>query len=189
MARSGDIIANPVTRERVIFRQTTLETNGELLEFDDILEAGGIGPPEHVHLRQVERFEVITGTMGLRLAGRERILRTGETVSVDPNTAHRWWNAGDDPVCMRTQFRPGLQLEIFFETLFGLAREGQLDAKGMPRFLQVAVLVPPFEMYLAKPPVPLQKALFAVLGPVAARRGYRVAYPKYSASWDLRSAR
>jgi hypothetical protein len=35
----------------------------------------------------------------------------------------------------------------------------------MPRFLQIVVLCPATDMYLAQPPVPLQKALFAVLAP------------------------
>jgi hypothetical protein len=97
-----------------------------------------------------------------------------------PGSPHRWWNAGGEDLHILTEFRPALKTEVFFETLFGLARDGKLDAQGMPVFLQVAALVPPFDMYLAKPPVPLQKALFAIVGPIAHWRGFRAAYPEYS---------
>jgi hypothetical protein len=35
-------------------------------------------------------------------------------------------------------------------------------------------------MYLAGPPVTLQRALFAALGPLARLRGYRASYQRFS---------
>jgi quercetin dioxygenase-like cupin family protein len=180
MARSGDIIANPVTHERIVFHKTAGETNGTLLQFEDILDAGGIGPPEHVHPSQEERFEVLAGTFGVRIGGKERVLGPGAVVVVEPGQPHAWWNAGGEELRVLTEFRPALRIELFFETLFGLACDGKLDVRGMPRFLQVVAMVPPFDMYLTRPPVILQKALFAVLGPLARLRGYRDVYHQYS---------
>jgi hypothetical protein len=122
------------------------------------------------------------GTLGIRVAGKEQVVGPGAVVIVERAQPHVWWNAGSEPLRILTDFRPALRTEVFFETLFGLARDGELSPTGMPRFLQVVVLVPSFEMYLAKPPVPLQKALFAILGPLAWFRGYRAEYPKYSAT-------
>jgi quercetin dioxygenase-like cupin family protein len=180
MASAGDSIENPVTRDRIIFRQTARETNGALLQFEEIMAASGIGPPEHVHPRQHERIEVLAGTLGGRVGGRAYQLQAGQHLDIAPGTAHTWWNAGTDDLRLLTDFRPALQTELFFETLYGLARDGRLNARGMPRFLQIAVLVPPCDMFLAKPPVPLQRALFALLAPVARMRGYRLWYPEYS---------
>jgi hypothetical protein len=101
-------------------------------------------------------------------------------VLIAPGTPHTWWNAGAGDVCLLADFRPALQTELFFETLYGLANDGRIDATGMPRFLQIAVLSPACDIYLAQPPVFLQKALFAALGPLARLRGYRPRYPQYS---------
>jgi mannose-6-phosphate isomerase-like protein (cupin superfamily) len=177
---SGDVIANPITNERIIFRKTAADTNGVLLQFEDILEAGGIGPPEHVHPSQQERFEVLAGTFGVRVGGKERVVGPGTIVVVEPGQPHVWWNAGTEPLRVLTEFRPAFRTELFFETLFGLARDGKLDARGMPRFLQVVAMVPPFDMYLAKPPIVMQKVLFTILGPLARLRGYLAVYPRYS---------
>ena len=182
MAKIGEAIEHPVAKERLIFRQTARETQGALLEFDDILQAGGIGPPEHIHPHQEERFRVVSGTMGVRVEGREQILYAGESISVPPGIAHTWWNAGDDELHQITEFRPALKLETFFETFCGLGRDGKCNKVGQPSFLQAVVIASEYDIYLSKPPVPLQKALFAVLGPIARLLGYRSSYPQYSSS-------
>lgn len=50
MAHTGEMIENPVTHDRVIFRVTAQYTHDKFLEFDDFLLAGYMSPPEHVHL-------------------------------------------------------------------------------------------------------------------------------------------
>jgi hypothetical protein len=40
VAKAGDVIENPDTRERITFLKTTQETNGELLRFEDALPPG-----------------------------------------------------------------------------------------------------------------------------------------------------
>jgi len=59
--------------------------------------------------------------------------------------------------------------------MFALAQQDKLDAKGMPRTLQLAVMVPEFgdEIRPLSPPWPSLRVLTAVLGPVARLRGYR----------------
>jgi hypothetical protein len=60
MTQTGEMIENPVTHDRVIFRKTAQDTNGALLAFDDFLLAGYISPPEHVHPYQQEHFEALS---------------------------------------------------------------------------------------------------------------------------------
>jgi quercetin dioxygenase-like cupin family protein len=55
--------------------------------------------------------------MGVRVAGRERVLHQGEHIVLDPGTPHKWWNAGDEALRLLTDFRPALQTKLFFETL------------------------------------------------------------------------
>ena len=68
------------------------------------------------------------------------------------------------------------------ETMFGLARLGNTNAKGMPDPLQLALTAREFSdvIVFRKPPGPLQRAVFGVLAPIARWRGYRATYPQLS---------
>jgi hypothetical protein len=68
------------------------------------------------------------------------------------------------------------------ETLFGLARLGHTNAKGMPSPLQLALVAREFSdvIVLRSPPPAVQRALFGVLAPIARLRGYRATYPQLS---------
>lgn len=180
MARAGDVIVSSVSGERTIFRQTAKDTQGTLLQFDTFMAIGGQGPVEHVHVRQEERFDVIAGTMGVSLNGQERLLRPGEFVVIPPGAPHRWWNGGAEELQVRTELRPALNAERFYETIYGLARDGKTDAFGRPAFLQIVAMGPVYELFLPKPPILLQRLLFAIVGPFAKLCGYRAWYPKYS---------
>ena len=75
--------------------------------------------------------------------------------------------------------------EIAFETIYGLARDGKTNKDGVPNVLQFAVMLSGVnrgELYLAHPPIPVQKTLFAALAPVGRLLGYKDHYPKYSAA-------
>ena len=61
------------TRQRRahVFRKTAADTNGEYLEMDLYLAPDGHVPGAHVHPKQEERFEVLAGTMELRMGRAE----------------------------------------------------------------------------------------------------------------------
>ena len=40
---------------------------------------------------------------------------------------------------VRVELRPALDTETFFETFFGLGRDGKTNARGIPGLLQIAV--------------------------------------------------
>src|SRR4051794_32164692 len=61
MAYAGQVIENPVSGERITFRKTAADTNGELLEIDLELAPDGHVPGMHVHPTQTERFEIVSG--------------------------------------------------------------------------------------------------------------------------------
>jgi hypothetical protein len=109
-----------------------------------------------------------------------------EEATVPPGTPHRWFNEDEQREArILVELRPALNTEIFFETFYGLARDGETDANGIPNLLQQAVTLNGInkdEIYLASPPVPVQKALMAALAPVGRLLGYKDHYPKYSAT-------
>ena len=77
MAHAGDTIENPATGERIVFRKTAADTGGELLLFDLFLKPHGFVPTVHIHLRQEERVEVVSGSVRYRLGGRAYGLAAG----------------------------------------------------------------------------------------------------------------
>lgn len=181
MAYAGKEIRSPSTR--LVFRKTAADTDGELLRFEQFVRGGTPEVPEHLHPRQRERFVVLAGQMGARAAGREVVLGPGEELTIPPGTPHTFWNAGDDELHHVVELRPALDSETFFETVFGLQRDGRLPAEGdarVPNVLQGALLVTAYGNYLARPPVALQKALFPPLALLGRLLGLRASYPRYS---------
>jgi quercetin dioxygenase-like cupin family protein len=180
MARAGNELVNPKTGLRTVFRQTSGDTRGELLQVDWIGEPGWTTGPDHIHPLQEERFEVLAGSLGLRVEGAKRVHGPGEVIVAAPGVAHAAWNAGEDTVHVLVDFRPALRTEIAFEALAGLARDGKTTAIGAPRNpLRLALTLREFEdeIYLAKPPLTLQRAILAPLAAAARLLGYRADYP------------
>ena len=73
MTNAGDELVNPVTGLRAVFRKTGQDTGGELLQVDWIGEPDWTTGPDHVHPRQEERLEGLSGKLGSRVAGIERV--------------------------------------------------------------------------------------------------------------------
>jgi quercetin dioxygenase-like cupin family protein len=80
MAEAGDELVNPVTGLRTVFRKAAQETSGELLQVDWIGSPGWTTGPDHVHPLQEERFEVLSGTLGLRADGIESVHGVGDVI-------------------------------------------------------------------------------------------------------------
>ena len=116
MAHAGqEIEGHAGFRLRLV--QTAAETDGELLEME--VSYGGTGglPPEHLHPQQVERFEVLEGTVRTIIDGAERRYEAGANFEVPVGTAHQM--AGEGPARMRWEVRPALRTAEFFERLYG----------------------------------------------------------------------
>jgi quercetin dioxygenase-like cupin family protein len=140
MIKAGDVIENPVTGEALEFLRTSADTNGELVEFVCTVKVGGFVAAKHIHPRQDELFEVLSGTMTVR-AGRElRTLKPGDSIVVKAGTPHRFWNKGDEDLRFRVEVRPALEFERFISTMFMLAQDGKTSKKGMPNPLRMAVI-------------------------------------------------
>jgi hypothetical protein len=91
-------------------------------------------------------------------------------------------DASDRDARVRVEVTPGERFGHMIETLFGLARLGHTDPKGMPNPLQLALVAREFSDVIAfrSPPLLVQRALFGVLAPIARWRGYRATYPQLS---------
>ena len=132
MAYAGQILDNPVSGERIIFRETAADTNGERLSIDLVLAPDGHVPGKHVHPEQIERFEVTGGTMKFTMGRKKIVAQAGDIVVVPAGTAHKFSNAGDGPATARVEVTPALRMEDLFETAVALAEAGRTNKKGLP---------------------------------------------------------
>ena len=177
--RPGDSIDNPITGERLVFRQTGSETAGALLEADYFLKPSGAVAVEHLHPRQEERFEVVSGSVVFRVDGQDRRCGPGEVAVVAPGVAHKITNPDGEEAHLRIELRPAMRSDLLLATLWGLARDARTNARGVPGLLQMATTVAEFrdEIYAARPPVVLQKIAAAALAPLGRLLGYSATVP------------
>jgi quercetin dioxygenase-like cupin family protein len=173
MAYAGQTLENPVTGERITFRKTSADTDGEYVEIDLVLAPDGAVPGTHVHPKQVEIFEVMAGKMKFRLGLKKVKAGPGETVVVPAGAIHNFANDGDEPAHVRVRMEPALKMEELFETSVALAKAGRVTKRGMPKPLDLALFSERFsdEARAPFPPYPVVKALMAPLRKIALARG------------------
>ncbi len=179
MARAGDVVEIPQIGERFVFRRTSQDTAGEVLEFEQIFDPGclrGLGARAHVHSRQSERHTVLAGKLGLQVGDRRLALNPGDTVDVPPDTSHRTFAIDRGEVRILLEVRPALKTEAAIESWGVLAREGKVNRWGSPPLLQLMVLAHEYhvENRMAWPPPWLQTPLVRALARLGHRRGYRL---------------
>jgi quercetin dioxygenase-like cupin family protein len=181
MSKAGDVFVNPATGERVVIRVGTEETAGEFLVADLHLRPGAAVPAEHTHPGIDERFTVLRGRIGFRLSGKDAVAEPGAALWVHAGVPHDWWNAGPDEALVRVEVRPAARFEAMILNMFGLAQDGQVDRRGMPRFLQLVALAREFDdvIRFTRPPRAVQKVVFGACAPLARLLGYRGSYPEY----------
>lgn len=174
MLRTGDRIENPRTGQRMTFLTTSGDSGGELVRIDTHNPPGPF-EPVHVHPEQVSTAEILSGSLLFVVRGREVRLGAGSRLEIPAGTPHTFRNEGPEEAHWIQEFRPALLIADFFETLFELARRGDLNARGLPSMLQLSLSVPAFgrEIRLASPPWPVQRLVLAPLGPFARLRGLR----------------
>jgi quercetin dioxygenase-like cupin family protein len=178
MIRAGDSIHNPVTGERIVFRQTSADTNGEAVVIETFVEPDGFVAAAHVHPSQEERFQVLRGTVGFKIGGKEQIAGPGARVTVPAGTPHKFWNAGEETAQFVCEIRPALQFESLLETMFALAADGKTNRKGMPNPLRLAVIANHHfdTVQLPFPPAALQKLGLVLGAPLGRLLGYGAVY-------------
>lgn len=169
--RVGEVYENPVTGERM----EVLDATEEMLVVDFRIAPGGAVPAEHVHPSFAESFEVLEGEVTLRVGGKEVAARAGDRHVVHAGAAHAWWNTGDTEARIALEITPPGRFGDMIATVFQLARDGETNAKGMPSLLQIALFAQEMRetVYMARPPLPVQRLVFALLAPVARMRGYQ----------------
>ncbi len=182
--RIGDELDNPVTREHARILEAAWQNPDGRARAEMTARVGARVLGEHLHPGIVERFTVLEGELTVRLDGKTSKLLEGQTGDVRAGQWHDWWNASDRDARVIVEVVPGARFAHMLETLFGLARMGCVDDKGMPNLLQMALIGREFSdtVQFKSPPPAVQRAVFAALAPLAHAMGYRATYPQLSRS-------
>lgn len=181
----GPIIENPLYGERIRFLKTVPETNGELVQYESWLAPGGrVGVP-HFHPVQESHFTVVSGSASFSVHGARFVLGPGQELTVPARTPHCLWNAGDVEAHLVIEFRPGMLKQEYYETFFGLARDGKYQLRGLSNILQWAVITAVYrrESRPLSQPTWLRWGLL-LLAPVGWLLGYRAHYLRYCTRTD-----
>lgn len=192
MIVAGSETTDPITGTRTVVIEGAQETQGQgwLLEVHCPVGAAAT-IQEHLHLSWTETFEIIAGTAKYKLDSEEKQISAGEQIVFPAGVAHiHPWNAGDTVLIYRQSSRfavanPAAVNDVLgvFSTINGLASEGKVNAKGLPKNpLQLAVTLrtlAKYDGFVTEMPIGVQRFLSATLGRFAELLGYRAVMPRY----------
>ena len=175
------VFENPVTGERVVVLTDARTHPEQVLVSHLFIRPGGRVAAAHVHPTVDERFLVLSGQVGFLIGGRKRTLGPGEGASVPARVVHDWWQVGDDEAEVLVEVVPGVRFAEMVGSMFGLARDGKVNKKGLPDPLQLAVMGHEYGdvIQFTKPPPIVQKLTIPPMAALGRRRGRKPMYPEY----------
>ena len=181
---------NPKMGQRVRLLVSPYETGGRRFVIESITRpfAGQYSVPLHFHPKADETFEILRGSCRYRVGKEDRTAAAGDTVVLPAGEVHLHpWSVSDEELHVRQTVEvaepdlTGLVASIQgLITIFGLAREGKVNAKGMPSLLQIAVIINESmpATFVAGPPPWLQVLLIRPLAWLGRAMGLRNAYDR-----------
>lgn len=182
MAKKGQVIENKVTGERVSFLETSADNNGKRLRFLLSVRPKGFVTVAHIHPSQDEHFSMKQGQLRVQKNKETLQLLAGQELLIPKGIPHQWWNDSDSETAeLEVTFTPAGKMEVFLEQYYGLANDDKCDEQGTPHFLQIMAFGNEYELFVAGPPITLQKVMSTVLGNIARLLGYKKCYKKYGA--------
>lgn len=126
--------------------------------------------PEHFHPTLEERWEVVEGSIQLRLNGAWRLLSAEDgALQVAPGVPHEIRNRGTRTARARAEVLPAGRLEEFLTDAARAARDGVFSARGLPTSPRHAAWVAAFaqrhrdETVMSFPPPALQRVVLPLL--------------------------
>jgi quercetin dioxygenase-like cupin family protein len=189
--KAGFQTTDPITQTRIVVVKGVEETSGRGWVTEVYCPQGSTPFPPHLHQTWTETFEILEGSATCRLGAEEHRFTRGESIIMPPGVTHvHPWNTGSDQMVFRhtNDFgatTPEALTDVLgaFATMFGLAREGKVGKRGLPKNpLQLAATARTLTKHRnfdAAIPIPVQLAVSATLGRLAEALGYRGVYDRY----------
>lgn len=166
-AHTENRISFPTSGEHFEFRSPPEDR--ERFVFGFVVDPGGGVPLRHQHLRQEEVYRCQEGQLHVTIGASEHVLGPGMEATVPAGAVHSLGNRGETPVRCEVEYRPAGRNREWFQLhaafIAAMGRE--------PGLLDLAPFIGDVGIFIEGPPVPVQKALFAALKPVAIVLGRR----------------
>src|SRR6478672_4337761 len=144
MISPGFETTDPFTKTRTVVMKGAREMAGRgwVIEVH-CPEGAAPAVTAHVHRTWTETFEILQGSAACRLGDKELKLAAGESIVMPPNVVHvHPWNVGSGEMVYRQTNDFGASTpeavdDVLgaFATINGLAREGRIGKRGMPKNL------------------------------------------------------
>lgn len=149
-----------VAGERLTFLRSVIKDGKEYLEVENEVQPNS-GPPMHVHYKQDESITVVSGKIGYQeLGGEKKYAGPGETVSFKAGVAHKFWNAGKEPLIGKGYIAPANNIVYFLSQIYKSSNENG----GRPGLYDSAFLLNRYRSEFGMLEIPsfVQKVLFPV---------------------------
>ena len=139
------------------------------------------GPPKHIHDDFDETFQIENGELTVWVAGEIRKLRPGQVLLIPKGTPHKPFNETADTIRVKGSFAFREDFAFQLQQVYGFMDENPNFAKSPKTIFQMALFQQAgFDSYVADgPPVPVQKAMGFMVGPLARLLGFKSYYEKY----------
>jgi mannose-6-phosphate isomerase-like protein (cupin superfamily) len=173
MFRKGDELYDNRFGERYLVLEAAQDSGGELVRIEDTAAPGPSRRPMSAHPAQRERFEVLSGTLGLTVDGERHLLGPGDSFVVEPGARHLPQNAGEGELRFLAEMRPAGRFEEF---LAAITAVNNTHSEGLAYLLTAARVIkrfPDVEQPTALPRA-MDRALFAVLAAAGRLLGLRI---------------
>jgi quercetin dioxygenase-like cupin family protein len=169
MTSKPEIEPSPTVRDPIHHVAHAFEREGENLWVHCWFEPDA-HLPEHFHPTLEEHWEVLDGTIQLKLDGHWRRLTVQDgPVRVAPEVRHEVRNPSGHLARARANVLPAGHLEEFLTDAARAARDGVFTAGGLPTSLRNAVWIAAFaqrhrhETVMTSPPPALQRLVLPIL--------------------------
>jgi len=155
------ILENRHTGERLALRRV-IQDGAVCLELKGSLPPHHQGPPMHIHFVEDEVLHIKSGTLSAVIDGRPLTVGPGASASIPRGAAHRWWNAGDEPLVLEGYARPVVDVDRYVQAVFEVMNAGPEGRPPLFYMAHVALRHRHTQAPLIMPR-PIQTLLFQVL--------------------------
>jgi quercetin dioxygenase-like cupin family protein len=168
----GETLENAQLATRLLWRETGSHSNGERVAAELWMNSDAAERPPHLHPKMSEKLSVLAGRARVRVGETEHLLGPGESLDFPAGTPHAFGRASQEELHVLLEGWPALEWDEFTTEAWKIG----LSERGRPDMLRMSLLMRryPDRMYMAAAPIPVQRALFAVLATVARVMGKRL---------------
>ncbi len=129
------VFENSMIKDRVILVESSNETGGEYTLIEVEFQPGSGNQP-HYHTSFAKKFTAVKGELVIEMNKKHLRLQAGGAVMVPVERVHRFFNPGDCPIIFQIKLTPGHErFEHALAITYGLAEDGKLTKKGIPKNL------------------------------------------------------